>query len=102
MGFGAVQLRIVAMVLGEVELMLILPTSASVPVFTDQRSTPQALRSGVAEKTPMNKARAIIPRGARARMRPPAPASAPTGSSQSCKRQQTTRDDKKMPTSESF
>src|SRR5712691_8348331 len=84
MGFGAVQLRIVAMVLEVVEAKLIWPTSGSVPVFTDQRSTPQAERSGVAARAQIETARAMSPLRARARMGPPAPATAPTGSGQSC------------------
>src|SRR5579859_6096093 len=40
-GFGAVQLRIVTIDCGDVVFRFTRPTSASVPVLTDQRSTPQ-------------------------------------------------------------
>src|SRR3954451_24282605 len=57
---GVGQPRMVTMVFDVEEEGLILPTSASVPVFTDQRSTPQlwASRSGGAREAISRNAKA--------------------------------------------
>jgi hypothetical protein len=49
-GLGAVQLRIVAMVVLVVDARFTSPASGSVPVFTDQRSTPHCARRSVARE----------------------------------------------------
>jgi hypothetical protein len=61
---GVGQPRMVAMVFDELDERLTLPTSASVPVFTDQRSTPQlwASRSGGAREAASRKTHARITR----------------------------------------
>src|SRR3984893_17658661 len=51
MGLGADQLRIVTMVVLVVDARFTSPASGSVPVFTDQRSTPHWARSSVARET---------------------------------------------------
>src|SRR5437588_7220473 len=49
-GLGAVKARMLAMVVAVEEFRFTRPTSASVPVLTDQRSTPHCAYSGMEEE----------------------------------------------------